>query len=111
MLVLFMLKSFITAFGSLLFAIFFLLILQLDWRGQTLESHFSKWLRQSSMTAALKEKSKILQKKINKKIVELKAKKNPITKELNSNKNQDRLEKLTDSIKKKFKRSVSNNKN
>ncbi|MBE8162387.1 MAG: hypothetical protein HAW63_00155 [Bdellovibrionaceae bacterium] len=89
-----MLKSFFTALGALLFAIFFLFVLQLDWRGKTLEAHFSSWVKQSSATKILQQKSLVLQKKINSEITERKGD------------TVDRFKQLTKSIKKKFKRSL-----
>lgn len=67
-----MFRSFFAAMGSLFFAILFLLILQLDWKGQTLEAHLTSWAKKASFTKFLQKKSKILQVKINKKIIELK---------------------------------------
>lgn len=106
-----MLQSFLATLGSLLFAIFFLLVLQLDWRGETLEMHFVSWMKQSSVTRALKKKSKILQVKINKKVIELKKEwEESVIEKPSVDKSQNRLKKLTKSIQKKFKRSLSNTK-
>lgn len=67
-----MFKSFIVVFGSLFFSIFLLFLSQLDWRGETLEMHFSSWVRGASVTRLVQKTSKTLQVKVDKKFVELK---------------------------------------
>lgn len=90
--------------ASFLFALFFLFVLQLDWRGETLEVHFLSWMRQSSITKTLQKEAKIIQITISKKFLDLKRQwidKGP-------NKKKNRLNQISQSITEKFKRSLSN---
>lgn len=134
-----MLKSFFIVCGSFFFALFFLFVLQLNWRGSTLEVHFISWMRQSRITKTLQGESEKFQVKLNKKVLDLKknwtelgGKKIKQLKKksdrflsnqgLSSAQNLDRsvdfthpkkenrLNKISQSLEKKFKRNLSNTK-
>lgn len=98
-----MFRSFLSSLGSLLFALVFLLFLQLDWRGKTLETHLTAQIRSSSIVYFLQNRSDNIQKTTVNKINNLKK---YLTKKTKKQLN-GRLGKLSKSIKKTFKRKPS----
>lgn len=98
-----MFKSFWPVCGSLLFALLFLLFLQLDWRGKTLETRLMLHIKQSTFVYFLQNKSNNIKIGTKEKISNL----TKLIKQKTKKQASYRLDKISKSIKKTFKRTPS----